>query len=61
MPVDLSLLMGMSGGPIYDEFGNAVGVTVGFMTAPMGFARSWTDFGVIVSGEVVCNLMARGV
>lgn len=59
VPVDLTIIGGMSGGPIFDEAGSVVGLSVGHMAVPMGFGASWTRVGVIVPGNTICDLMGR--
>lgn len=59
LPVDMTIVMGMSGGPTFDIHGNVVGINVGVLVAPMGFGASLTGFGAIVPSSVVCALMGR--
>lgn len=58
-PVDMTILPGMSGGPVLDTNGRVAGINVGVLTAPIGFASSFTGIGVAVPSSVVCELLAR--
>lgn len=60
VPVDLTLIGGMSGGPIFASDGRVVGITVGHMVVAIGFSPSWTRLGVIVPGSAICGVMGRG-
>lgn len=59
LPVDMTIVMGMSGGPTLDEGGRVVGINVGVMVASLGGFPSLTGFGAIVPSSVVCDLMGR--
>lgn len=59
VPVDITIIMGMSGGPAFDTGGNVVGVNVGVAIAQLGFSPSLTGIGFIVPGKVICELLAR--
>lgn len=53
--VDMTIVMGMSGGPTLDAAGRVVGINVGVLST----RGSLTGFGFIVPGSVVCELLAR--
>lgn len=57
--VDITILPGQSGGPVYDKDGKLVGITVGVATFGMGWSASPTGFGFVVPGKSVCQLLAR--
>jgi S1-C subfamily serine protease len=53
--IDVTVLPGMSGGPILDESGNLVGIMVAVQT--FGFALA--HLGYVVPGAAICPLLAR--
>ena len=56
-PVDMTILPGMSGGPIVAG-GEVVGISVAVMSYP-SIVPQLTGIGMAVSGEFVCQLMGR--
>lgn len=58
---DISAAGGMSGGPVFDAFGEVIGITVGGMVAPMGFGGSFVGLTLLVPSSKICELMARQV
>lgn len=58
---DMTTVMGASGGPVFDEAGFLVGITVGVKLAQVGFSSSILGYGFVVPSRVVCELMGRGV
>lgn len=58
-PVDMVILPGMSGGPVFNAAGEVVGISVAVLTAPMGFSASLTGLGMIVPSSHICGLLGR--
>lgn len=59
---DITTVPGMSGGGVFDEAGDLVGITVGVLTAPAGgMFPSLSGFGTAVPGATVCKLMGHVV
>jgi len=56
---DITTVMGQSGGPIFTDNGDLIGITVGVMAAPIGFSGSLVGFGFVVPSTAVCELLAR--
>lgn len=60
---DLTTVMGMSGGPTFDERGEVIGITVGVAPAPLKYGNGWvpslTGFGMVVPSAEVCRLLGR--
>lgn len=59
IPTDMTTIMGMSGGPVFNARGEVVGLVVGVLTVPIGFSASLTGIGVIVPGSTICTLLGR--
>ena len=58
-PTDMTIVMGMSGGPAFNARGEVVGLAVGGMVVPMGSSASLTGVGFVVPGSTICPLLAR--
>ncbi|WP_174020386.1 S1C family serine protease [Agrobacterium fabrum] len=56
---DITTVMGASGGPVFAENGDLIGITVGVMTAQIGFSGSLAGYGFVVPSSEVCGLLAR--
>jgi len=56
---DMTIVMGMSGGGVIDRRGYLVGISVGVMTASLGFMPSLTGISVIVPASTICDVMGR--
>lgn len=56
---DITTVMGQSGGPVYTDGGDLIGITVGVMAAPIGFSGSLVGFGFVVPSTAVCELLGR--
>lgn len=59
VPVDITILMGMSGGPVFDGRGSVIGINIGVLQAPTGFGASVTGIGLIVPSSVICYLLTE--
>ena len=59
LPTDMTTIMGMSGGPVFNVQGEVVGIVVGVLTVPVGISASLTGIGVIVPGSTICQLLGR--
>lgn len=59
LPADLTVLGGMSGGGVFDENGEVIGISVAHAVTPLGMYPSWTRVGLIVPGKTICELMGR--
>lgn len=53
--IDLTILPGMSGGPLLDATGKLIGILVAVQT----FGLALTRFGYVVPGAAICPLLAR--
>jgi S1-C subfamily serine protease len=58
MVVDITILPGMSGAPVFDEAQQIAGLAVGVWEQGT-FARAPTGLGYIVPGAAICPLLAR--
>lgn len=56
---DITTVMGQSGGPVFADDGDLIGITVGVMAAPIGFSGSLVGYGFVVPSTAVCELLAR--
>lgn len=59
MRADLTIIPGMSGGPVMDGAGMVIGLSVGVATVPLGMGASIVRIGLVISGKTICDLMAR--
>lgn len=57
--LDMTIVPGISGGPLFDKHGNVVGIAVGVATFPFGLSPSLTGIGFAVPGSTICKLLAR--
>lgn len=51
---------GQSGGPVYNEAHEVVGITVGLMGVNLGMFPSVSGYGSVVPMSAVCGLLAKG-
>ena len=58
---DITIIMGNSGGPLFDANGDVVGMMSAIMTAPIGRGdlEAFVGFSYAVPSSVVCKLMGR--
>lgn len=58
-PTDITIAPGMSGGPLFDDNGDVVGVMVGLMAIPIGLMPALVPISYAVPSSVACSLMGR--
>lgn len=60
VPVNGTMIPGMSGGPEFNASGEIAGINVGtmMMSNEMGFG-TFTGYGFIVPSSAICQLLAR--
>lgn len=56
MEINAAVVMGQSGGPVYNSRGEVVGIVVGVMTIPLGLGGSLTGIGIMVPSEAIAIL-----
>ena len=56
VPVNATILPGMSGGGAFDSDGDLVGINVGLMVMRVGMGGGPSNLGYIVPAEIVCML-----
>ncbi len=56
---DVTTVMGQSGGPVFADGGDLIGITVGVMAAPIGSSGSLVGYGYVVPSTAVCELLGR--
>ena len=56
---DVALGPGMSGGPVFDSYGNQVAINIGMALMPLGFSASTMGLNLIVPTVEVCNFMTE--
>jgi serine protease Do len=56
---DVALGPGMSGGPVFDAYGNQVAINIGMALMPLGFSASTMGLNLIVPTVEVCNFMTE--
>ena len=59
VPVDMVILPGMSGGPLFNSAGEVVGINVAVLTVPLGLSASITGLGMVVPSSHICSLLGR--
>lgn len=59
IPLDMTIIHGMSGGGVFNANGDVVGISVGTGIMQVGFGGSWIRIGIVVPGKTVCDLMGR--
>lgn len=59
VPVDMTILPGMSGGALISPSGEVVGIVVGIVAYPTLAGATLTGLGVAVPSSVVCGLLGR--
>jgi serine protease Do len=60
VPVDMTILPGMSGGAVIDEAGSVVGISVGAMNlGTSAFDGDMVGLGIVVPASTICALMGR--
>jgi serine protease Do len=59
LPVNTTIVPGMSGGPALDYRGNIRGINVGGLSYNMNFSDTFTNISFIVSAEDICSLLKR--
>lgn len=59
VPMSLPLAGGMSGGGLFDENGDLVGILVGAPLQQIGYGASMVGISYAVDGRSICNLLAR--
>ena len=59
VPVDMTILPGMSGGGVFSLNGEVVGITVGVLAYPTLAGATLTGVGFAVPSIVVCGLLGR--
>ena len=59
VPLSMSVVVGQSGGPLFDANGSVVGLNVASMVAQVQIFPSFVGIGYAVPGTTLCELLAK--